>query len=198
MHFTSVFHVQCYLSDDVTKGTTNGPNCKEQPAIAGNVLWYSLSLSWPQSLSQPLHASRGTPLPQWSFVVKSRNLKLRETSSLPFLAFINPKLINFPGYPWDKELKGVYLQEQKGEKQRGTPHQPGSNWRYWVLGKTGTCRVSASEKDSEPHVWSQNSEPPYHITMIATKGIWETLPSPKFQTKVSQILKNLERSHSSI
>lgn len=186
MHFTSVSCVQCYLSDDVTKGTTNGPNCKEQPAIAGNVLRYSfesvlttIPFPAPPCFKRDSFAS----VSLW----QSRNLKLRETSSLPFLAFINPKLINFPGYPWDKNWK-VYLQEQK-ERSRGTPHQPGSNWRYWVLGKTGTCRVSAW-KDSEPHVWSQNSEPPYYITMIATKRDMRDPSFPlNFKQKCLQILK---------
>lgn len=191
MHFTSVSCVQCYLSDDMTKTHNKRPQLQRTTRYCRKCI---AIFSWecsdynpfpnPSMLPEGLLCLRGV-------LCQSRKLTLLETSSLPLLAFINPKLIKkFSRVSLRQRTeRGVSLRA-KGEKQRGTPHQPGSKLRCWVLGETGTCRVSGTNlslrKDSEPHVWSQNSEPLCCITVIATQGIWETLSSPQISnTSVS-------------
>lgn len=77
MGLAHAFHI-CFLRSVLfvrwrdKKAQQMAPTAKNNPLLQEMYCDILLSLFWPQSLSQPLHASRGTPLPQWSFVAEQK------------------------------------------------------------------------------------------------------------------------------
>ena len=198
MHFTSVSCVQCYLSDDVTKRHNKWPQlqrttryCRKCIAIFFWVYSDHNPFPSPSMLPEGLLCLSGV---LW----QSRKLKLRKTSSLPFLAFINPKLINFPGYHWDKELKGVYLQEQKERSREVLPTNQEATGGIEFLGKQAPVGSQPQKRFWASCVVSKLRATVLYHNDCNQRDMRDPSFPLNFKQKCLRFLKNLERSHSSI